>query len=402
MDTRARTYPSQFEDARAISADRDRLLRFCTRYTGNSAAAEDLAQQTLLEALEHGHELRNPDARRSWLFGIARNQCLLWARGRGREVPSLTEPDGEREIPGGNPWQVGDVDLEMELERDELARLLDRAMAQLPPETRDALVWKYIEESPQAEVAERLRLTEGAVEARLHRGKLALRRILTTELGEAAAAYGLAAASDTGWEETRIYCPQCGRHRLRGRFDRDTPDGRFQLHCPDCHPDPAFAVSNTHVGYGHFRDLLGGMRAYKPALSRLLAWVHGYYARGLEDGVVGCAICGRTTRLWAGLPDTAPPYARGFPGLHVRCEGCAEVICAESVFGLALSVPEARRFWREHPRIRTLPAREVEAGGVPALVIMFESLTGPTRLDVMVSRETLRVLGTYGASVAGA
>ncbi len=402
MDTRAKDHPLQVEDVRSVSADRDRVLRFCTRYTGDPAAAEDLAQQTLLEALEHGHELRNLDARRSWLFGIARNQCLLWTRGRGREVPGLTEPDSEREISGGEPWQAGDLDLEMELERDELARLLDRAMALLPQETRAALVERYIEESPQAEVAQRLGLKEGAVEARLHRGKLALRRILTTELRDEAAAYGLIAASDTGWEQTRIWCPACGRRRLMGRFDRDSPDGRFRLHCPDCHPDPAFAVSNTHVGDGHFRNLLGDVRAYKPALSRLLTWVHGYYARGLEDGAVGCAICGRVTRLRAGVPDTVPPHARGFPGLHVRCEGCAGVVCAESVFGLALSVPEAGRFWREHPRIRTLPAREVECGGAPALVITFESLTGPARLDAVLARDTFRLLGMHGASAAGA
>ncbi|MBI3971765.1 MAG: sigma-70 family RNA polymerase sigma factor [Chloroflexi bacterium] len=66
--------------------------------------------------------------------------------------------------------------MELELERAELADLLDRAMALLPPETRLVLVERLIEQIPQAEVALRLGLSEGAVEARLHRGKLALRR----------------------------------------------------------------------------------------------------------------------------------------------------------------------------------------------------------------------------------
>jgi RNA polymerase sigma factor (sigma-70 family) len=75
-----------------------------------------------------------------------------------------------------------DFDLEVDLERDDLAWLLDRALALLPPETREILVQKYVEECPQADVAARLGLTEGAVEARLQRGKLALRRVLTTDV----------------------------------------------------------------------------------------------------------------------------------------------------------------------------------------------------------------------------
>ncbi len=393
------TYPP----LHAAAEERAAVVRLCARLTGDPDAAEDLAQEALLLAWRHEQALKDPDKRLQWVLGIARNVSLSWNRKRRRGsvtpvpdgfcgAPGATKPE---ELPADEPEPL------LELERNELARLLDRVMALLPPETREVLVAKYIEESPHSEIAGRLDLSEGALKVRLHRGRLALRRVLTTELHREAAAHGLCPEGAGRWEETRIYCPQCGRHRLMGRFDRDNPDGRFQLHCPDCHPDPAFAVSNTHVGYGHFRNLLGDVRAYKPALSRLLTWVHGYYARGLEDGAVGCAICGRVTRLRAGLPDTVPPYARGFPGLHVRCEGCAEVIWSESVFGLALCLPEARRFWREHPRVRALLAREVEAGGIPALVITFASLTGSARLDVVLARDTFRLLGVSGASAAG-
>jgi Sigma-70, region 4 len=124
-----------------------------------------------------------------------------------------------------------DFDLEMELERDDLARLLDRALALLPAETREILIQKYIEESPQADVARRLGLTEGAVEARLQRGKLALRRVLTTDLRDEAVAYGLIASSDAGWQETRIWCADCGERRLLGRFGEA---GDLHLDCPSC------------------------------------------------------------------------------------------------------------------------------------------------------------------------
>ncbi len=117
-------------------------------------------------------------------------------------------------------WAADEFDLEFELERHELADLLDRAMALLSADARELLVERYVRDAPYAEIATRLGLSEGQVEKRLQRGKLALRRVLTTDLLDDAAAYGLSAEID-GWQGTRIWCPLCGRRRLEARFTRD-------------------------------------------------------------------------------------------------------------------------------------------------------------------------------------
>ena len=64
---------------------------------------------------------------------------------------------------------VAALDLELELDRHELADLLDRALALLPPLTRTVLIERFIHEAPQAEVARQLGLSEGAIEARVQR-----------------------------------------------------------------------------------------------------------------------------------------------------------------------------------------------------------------------------------------
>jgi RNA polymerase sigma factor (sigma-70 family) len=183
-------------------AERTWLVRLCTRFTGDVDVAEDLAQETLLEAWQHMHELRAPEARPSWLAGIARNRCLRWARRRRRDIARLIHVDGEPDAPITPAARelADDVDLQLELERDELAALLDRALVLLPVETRQALVQRYIEALPQAEVAARLGMTEGAVAVRLHRGKVALRRILAGEL----ALMDPDSISAQSWQETRI------------------------------------------------------------------------------------------------------------------------------------------------------------------------------------------------------
>lgn len=156
----------------ALSAERGRIVRLCARFTGDATVAEDLAQETLLEAWRHEHKLRNRAARRSWLSGIAHNVCLRWARRHGRERARLVRLGAAGdELPDSQ-------DVAAELERAEAVALLERALALLPPETRQLLVQRYLEGRPQAELAARLEVSEGAVAARLHRARLALRRAL--------------------------------------------------------------------------------------------------------------------------------------------------------------------------------------------------------------------------------
>jgi RNA polymerase sigma-70 factor (ECF subfamily) len=63
------------EQAHAAS-ERRRLVRLCTRLTGDVAAAEDLAQETLLRAHRATASQRESGRRQAWLDGIARHVCL--------------------------------------------------------------------------------------------------------------------------------------------------------------------------------------------------------------------------------------------------------------------------------------------------------------------------------------
>ena len=161
--------------------ERARLVWLCAHLCGDPAAAEDLAQETLAEASRQAHKLRDPEALGPWLSAIARYMCLRWARQKAREPLYQLSFDG----PGAGSqlaYELADgFDLEIELERSELGDLLDRAMSALPEETRLALLFRYVEDRPLAEVAARLGLTEGAVAMRLQRGKAGLRRILLSD-----------------------------------------------------------------------------------------------------------------------------------------------------------------------------------------------------------------------------
>ena len=66
-----------------------RLVRLCAHFTGDRDAAEDLAQETLIEAWRHQDRLYDWHGYSSWLSAIARNLSLRWIRQRGREQARL-------------------------------------------------------------------------------------------------------------------------------------------------------------------------------------------------------------------------------------------------------------------------------------------------------------------------
>ncbi len=72
----------------------------CYRLTGSMEEAEDLAQETFLQAYRHIEEFRGEAKVSSWLYRIAVNRCLNWRRRRDRQTRihqewSRQEPETE-------------------------------------------------------------------------------------------------------------------------------------------------------------------------------------------------------------------------------------------------------------------------------------------------------------------
>ena len=326
----------------ALHAERAWLVRLCACLTGNRDAAEDLAQETLVEAWSHAHKLYDPSGRDRWLAAIARNVCRRWARSRGRELARHAyEPldTNTTELVDG---PADELDVEVDPERHELAQLLDRALA-LPPVTRQVLIESYVEESPQAEVAARLGLSEGAVAMRLHRGKLALRRVLATDLSQEAAAYGLIDGDAQGWRETRIWCSSCGQCRYMGAYNQRTGD--LVLRCPACFHH------GFNLGQAERGEPLRGGKGHKTALFRRIAWAEGSFRQALARGTIPCLMCGRPVPARMGMPDYVPPAMRHLPGMYIVCDGCG---CARQHRRV---VAAGRADHRPGPAVGPQPAR---------------------------------------------
>jgi RNA polymerase sigma-70 factor (ECF subfamily) len=370
-----------------LAGERARLVRLCARLSGDRDAAEDLAQEALIEAWRHQDRLLDSQGADRWLAAIARNVCLRWARRRGRERARLAFPGYEASGADLESLPADGVDITIELEREELAELLDRALGLLPAETRRVLVEKYIEETPLAEIAARLNLSAGAAAVRLHRGRLALQRVLTTDLRHELAPYGLVAPEDDTWQPTRIWCPLCGARRLVGRLD--CVSGELALRCMNC-----LLIPDTYLAYSGPCEQLRGIKSYRPALSRLMALMDDHYRLRLVNRTVPCVSCGRPTPLRDGAPPDAPPLPVEIDAVYIRCAACG-TLATTARAAMALCLPEGREFWRRHPKIRFRPSSPVEAAGRPAIISRLESLTDSAWLDVITDRETYEVIAVH-------
>ena len=127
-------------------------------------AVEDVLQETFIAVWRGAGGYGGSGAVGAWIWGIARRQAALWARGAGRPEPVL-EP-GEAEDPA--VAAIRSVDLERAFDSLGADAAEGRALARMV----------YVEDRPLAEVAERLGVPQGTVKSRLFHLRRRLRQAL--------------------------------------------------------------------------------------------------------------------------------------------------------------------------------------------------------------------------------
>jgi hypothetical protein len=173
------------------------------------------------------------------------------------------------------------------------------------------------------------------------------------------------------------------------------------MRCPGCSPEPGLEISRSVEHPGCF----DGVKGFKAAYTRSLNWAYRYYRGALANqqaGMAPCWECGRSIPLLLQLPDDPElhPQQRGQRGVYLRCD-CRvgqHRLCSSQSRALTLQLPAAQRFWREHPRMRFVPEREIDIGGQAAVVSGFESLSDSARLEVVALRDTFEVISINGVA----
>ena len=168
-----------------------RVYSLAKRLLRHEQDAEDVTQQTFLSALEHLNGFRGEASFSTWLLRIATHAALKVIRKRkGLDLVSLEEATE----PGGTPDTIpppefiadwGQTPEEL-VQRREIQRLLDEALARLDEKHRLVFLLRDVEGLSVRETAEALGLSEANTKVRLLRARLQLREHLTQTFGDPA------------------------------------------------------------------------------------------------------------------------------------------------------------------------------------------------------------------------
>jgi RNA polymerase sigma-70 factor, ECF subfamily len=142
---------------------------------GNHHDAEDLTEQTFLQAYRHFERAqRESDGRplRPWLIRIAHNLAANLYRDRSRRPQSPLDEHSPLATPHSTEELVSG--------RDELARVLE-GVAKLPDDRREALIMRFALGMDNREIARALGRTDGATKVLLHRAIKQLAGIVARE-----------------------------------------------------------------------------------------------------------------------------------------------------------------------------------------------------------------------------
>lgn len=176
--------PGAFEEF--VDRFGDRIYGFGLRVCGAREDAQDVFQETLLQAYQKLGDLKHPKALKSWLYRVASNACLMKRR-KGRHEParelSLDELMSRAQGPSVEIPDPGKLPDEQALE-GQLRMLLREAIAELPDHYRLVLILRDMEQLSTKEVAEALDVAETAVKMRLHRARLMVRESMQRALAE--------------------------------------------------------------------------------------------------------------------------------------------------------------------------------------------------------------------------
>jgi RNA polymerase sigma-70 factor, ECF subfamily len=153
-----------------------RVYNLCYRFTGNSAEAEDLSQEVFLRIYRTLSSYQVAfGVFPTWLTSVTRNLLVDHYRRTRRDrmtdslddaMPVLEEKHSSTRTP------------DKLAQAAELSVQLQRGLARLSPELREAVILRDLQGLEYNEVQVILQVPEGTVKSRINRGRIELARIL--------------------------------------------------------------------------------------------------------------------------------------------------------------------------------------------------------------------------------
>jgi RNA polymerase sigma-70 factor (ECF subfamily) len=149
---------------------KNRVYSVALRFTGDDAAAMDIAQDTFVKLFSCIRDFRSESGFETWVYRMVVNSCLDRRRRERRWLPIADEFFSSLRAQG---------DTLAEMLRVELSRRVRAAIDRLSPDLKMVIVLRYTEGLAYGQIAEVLGCSAGTVASRLNRAHKALEKRLS-------------------------------------------------------------------------------------------------------------------------------------------------------------------------------------------------------------------------------
>ena len=174
--------PSSEDFEAGVLAQLDSLYRTALRMTNNPQEAEDLVQETMLKAFRFAHTYQPGTNLRAWLFRILNTSAINRYRKQATHPVTTSLPEGEDFYLYNRIKDLSGQELSLGAEEEVLSKYLDeevyKALRDLPPNFRMAIILADIEGLSYKEIAEALQIPIGTVMSRISRARRQLQQSL--------------------------------------------------------------------------------------------------------------------------------------------------------------------------------------------------------------------------------
>lgn len=163
----------------------ERMLHVAYSFLGNREDARDLAQEAFIKAYDALPGFKGGSRFSTWLYRILANLCKDHLRKKSvrRHLAFVPRESEEEESRPEDKVPSPYTDARGELMNQELGAAIREAMETLPVQQKSAFALRYLEGLSLAEIAEALKLSEGAVKAHLWQAAQKMQKRLAAYAG---------------------------------------------------------------------------------------------------------------------------------------------------------------------------------------------------------------------------
>ena len=157
-----------------------RVFNLCYRFVGRSDQAEELTRETFIAVFKrlstHSQEQENL---LTWIVGITRNLIIdHYRRAHVGRIAASTDTTEDKSLINSGTMHPSHTGIGGAWKREETLALFHRALQQLSPDLREAVILKDLEKFSHGEIGAILNIPDVNVKSRINRGRVDLAKSL--------------------------------------------------------------------------------------------------------------------------------------------------------------------------------------------------------------------------------